>query len=67
VRAGRDDDHPARGAPTSAAPTHALLVRIGEEAARRAVLREPGPLGRDAPPPPAIVFDEGGEEEEADA
>jgi hypothetical protein len=46
---------------------HALLVRIGEEAARRAVLREPGPLGRDAPPPPAIVFDEGGEGEEAGA
>ena len=48
---------------------HALLVRIGEEAARRAVLREPGPLGRDGPPPPEVTFDEGGEDpgEEAGA
>jgi RNA repair pathway DNA polymerase beta family len=36
----------------------ALLRRIGEELARRAVFRESGPLGRDAPPPPEITFDD---------
>ncbi len=41
-----------------ALPDHAradrLLRRMGEELARRWVLREPGPLGRDAPAPPAL-------------
>ncbi|MBI4955605.1 MAG: nucleotidyltransferase domain-containing protein [Myxococcales bacterium] len=36
----------------------ALLRRIGAEAARRWVLREPGPLGRDAPAPPAVALDD---------
>jgi hypothetical protein len=43
----------------------ALLRRIGEEAARRALGGEPGPFGREAPPCPEVVFDEGDEEEEA--
>ncbi|WP_434382527.1 DNA polymerase beta superfamily protein [Melittangium boletus] len=41
-----------------ALPDHAradrLLRRVGEELARRWVLREPGPLGREAPAPPAL-------------
>jgi hypothetical protein len=39
----------------------ALLCRIGEEVARRALAGEPGPFGRDAPPRPEVVHD-GGEE-----
>jgi hypothetical protein len=41
----------------------ALLRRIGEEAARRALSSEPGPFGRDAPPRPEVVYDDGAEEE----
>jgi hypothetical protein len=47
-----------------ALPDHAradrMLRRAGEELARRWVLREPGPLGRDAPSPP--VFEDKEEE-----
>jgi hypothetical protein len=35
-----------------------LLRRMGEEVARRWVLKEPGPLGRDAPTPPAVEWRE---------
>jgi hypothetical protein len=35
-----------------------LLRRIGEELARRYVMKEPGPLGRDAPTPPAVEWKE---------
>lgn len=42
----------------------ALLCRIGEEAARRHVGREPGPFGRDAPPRPELVLDQAGADEE---
>jgi hypothetical protein len=35
-----------------------LLRRVGEELARRWVMREPGPLGRDAPAPPAVEWTE---------
>ncbi|MBM7114235.1 DNA polymerase beta superfamily protein [Archangium primigenium] len=41
-----------------ALPDHAradrLLRRVGEELARRWVMKEPGPLGREAPAPPAL-------------
>ncbi len=40
----------------------ALLCRIGQEAARRAMAGEPGPFGRDAPPRPEVVYDEGDED-----
>ncbi|AEI65761.1 hypothetical protein LILAB_19295 [Corallococcus macrosporus] len=33
-----------------------LLRRVGEELARRWVLKEPGPLGRDAPEAPATAW-----------
>jgi hypothetical protein len=36
----------------------AILRDVRAEAARRAVLREPGPWGADAPPPPIARFDE---------
>jgi hypothetical protein len=35
-----------------------LLRRVGEELARRWVMKEPGPLGRDAPAPPAVEWTE---------
>jgi hypothetical protein len=35
-----------------------LLRRMGEEVARRWVMKEPGPLGRDAPTPPAVEWKE---------
>ena len=35
-----------------------LLRRVGEELARRWVMKEPGPLGRDAPAPPAVEWKE---------
>jgi hypothetical protein len=41
----------------------AVLRRIGEEAARRALSGEPGPFGRDAPPRPEVVYDDGAEDE----
>ncbi len=41
----------------------ALLCRIGQEAARRALAGEPGPFGRDAPARPEVVWDEGAVEE----
>ncbi|SET97820.1 DNA polymerase beta superfamily protein [Stigmatella erecta] len=53
-----------RTSPLPALPDHAradrLLRRAGEELARRWVLKEPGPLGRDAPSPP--VFEDKEEE-----
>lgn len=36
----------------------ALLRKIGEEIARRSVVKEPGPFGADAPPPPEVVWSE---------
>jgi len=36
----------------------ALLRRVREEVARRAVLREPGPLGADAPPAPQVGWED---------
>ncbi|WP_225411622.1 DNA polymerase beta superfamily protein [Stigmatella hybrida] len=53
-----------RTSPLPALPDYAradrLLRRAGEELARRWVLQEPGPLGRDAPSPP--VFEDKEEE-----
>jgi RNA repair pathway DNA polymerase beta family len=42
----------------------ALLARLGEETARRALAGEPGPFGRDAPPRPEVVWDAGEAREE---
>lgn len=50
-------DEAREGSPLPEHPDYvaadALLRRVRQEAARRWLAREPGPLGRDAPPPPA--------------
>lgn len=47
-----------------AARADALLCRLGEEAARRSLSREPGPFGSEAPPRPEIATDDLDETEE---
>jgi hypothetical protein len=53
--ARRTTQLPARADLTRA---DALLRRVRQETARRAVLGEPGPLGADAPPPPEVTWEE---------